>query len=53
MIKLFYLNKGVVLNRIEKYKQEIDTFDQGLKLNPGDSNLCNNEGVSYFRLEDY
>ena len=49
----FYLNKGVVLNRIEKYKQAIDTFDQGLKLNPGDSILCNNDGVSYFRLEDY
>ena len=53
MIKLFYLNKGVVLNRIEKYKQALDTFDQGLKLNPDDSNLYNNKGVSYFRLEDY
>ena len=52
-MKILYLNKGVSLNHLKKYKEAIECFNEGIKLNPNDASLYNNKGLSYFLLKKY
>jgi len=46
-------NKGVVLTKLGKYNEALDSFDNALKINPGVSNIWLNRGIALVKLSEF
>ena len=46
-------NKGVILTKLGKYNEAIDSFDKALEYNPGVSNIWLNRGIALVKLNEF
>ncbi|WP_455392776.1 tetratricopeptide repeat protein [[Eubacterium] cellulosolvens] len=46
-------NKGVILTKMGKYNEAIESFDKALRINPGVSNIWLNRGIALVKLNEF
>ncbi len=45
--------KGDSLNRLNKYQEAIELYDQAIQIDPSNINAINDKGVSLLRMKRY
>ena len=51
--KLALIGRGVMLIRLERYVEAIESFKEALEIDPKDSDAWFNKGVSFMHLDNY
>jgi tetratricopeptide (TPR) repeat protein len=48
-----YYSRGVAYRYLGEHRQEIESYDQALRIDPGDAKAYLNRGVAYSKLGEY